>query len=94
MSKKPLGCHHCGQHNQRLPGAGLFCGADCEKQHGEAIVNTRKTLAANGFVQHHEVSNIWTKNGVAVTEEMVKHVGIDKTSQRHLSAVAENKSSA
>lgn len=92
MSKKPLACRHCGKQFARAAGAGLFCGKDCEDAHCSAMDDHRKSLTDAGFVQHPETPNIWHKDGVALTEEQVKHVGFEKAVRQHGSAVAEHSS--
>jgi hypothetical protein len=87
-SRQPLKCYHCKTSFPRTPGAGLFCGKDCEDAHCAAIEDNRKQLTDAGFVQHPETPNIWQKDGVAVTEEQVKHVGFEKAVQLHASHLA------
>lgn len=90
MSKKPLACRHCGSKFPRAAGAGLFCGSDCQMQHEAYTENATFDLKAAGFEQHPETPNIWHKDGVAITEEQVKHVGFEKAVRQHGSAAAEH----
>jgi hypothetical protein len=90
MSKKPLACRHCKKPFRRAAGAGLECGSDCEQAYINAMDAHRKALSAAGFVQHPETPNVWHKDGVAITEEQVKHVGFEKAIRKHTSAVAEH----
>jgi len=53
----------------------------------------RKALTNAGFVQHPEIPNVWNKDGVAITEEQVKHVGFQKAVRQHGSAAAEHAAS-
>jgi hypothetical protein len=90
-NRKPLKCAHCGNDFPRTAGAGLFCGDDCKAEFAKAHELTKGMLMEAGFTQHPETPNLWVKDGVAVALENVKHVGMDKTIQRHASAVAESK---
>ncbi len=89
MSKKPLACRHCGTQFRRSAGAGLFCGDNCELAHDKANASNRESLLSAGFTQHEETPNIWVKDGVAVTEEQVKHQGLVKALHKHAGAVHE-----
>ena len=88
MSKQPLRCIHCGQQFPRIAGAGLCCGDDCAKQHEAAREQIRKDLSAGGFTQNAETPNLWTKDGVSITEEHVKHAGMAVAMQQHASHAA------
>jgi len=90
VNKQPLRCIHCGGLFRREAGAGLCCGPGCEDKYKATTEQNRKALADAGFVQHPETPNIWHKDGVAVTEEQVKHHGIEKTIHLHAGAVAEH----
>lgn len=94
MSKKPLGCHHCGKPFRRAPGAGRFCGDTCEKAHAAAMDQHRKSLTDAGFLQHSETPNLWLKDGVAISEEQVKNIGFEKAMRKHQSAAAEHAAKA
>jgi hypothetical protein len=88
MARTPLKCYHCGQPFPRTSGAGLFCGSDCEADHAAALEGIRSDLQTAGFAQHAETPNLWVRDGVALAEEHVKHVGLKKALQQHESHVA------
>lgn len=96
MSKqrKPLQCAHCGAKFQRVSGAGLFCGKDCQEAFGVAHAEVTGHMQAAGFTQHTEAPNLWVKDGVAIGIEHVKAHGFIKAIRRHTSAVAEHAAKA
>lgn len=52
------------------------------------MVKAAEDLTASGFEPHGEVSNLWVKDGHAVSVEQVKIIGIEKTLAIHASHVA------
>ena len=67
---------------------GLFCSERCEKAHEAAMRRVNRALTARGFVQSKAAPNVFTKKGVSVTLEQVKHNGLQETIEAHRAAVA------
>lgn len=80
--------HSCGKAFRHQPGAGLFCSERCEKAHGAALRRSEKALVARGFVKSEAAPNVFTKKGVSITLEEVKHHGLKETIEAHRAAVA------
>ncbi len=85
--RKQHSCHHCGTNTQREHGGFRFCGDECEKQHDAEHGSIRERLQAEGFVQHPETPNIWSKAGVSVTEHECYQRGIEAVLEKHQSVV-------
>ena len=89
-NRQPLRCAHCSAEFPRVACAGLFCGDDCQKEHEAQIAKAADDLKAQGFEPHPEVSNLWVKDGMAISVEHVKEIGIDealKLHERHLAGI-------
>lgn len=50
--------------------------------------NMRFDLKKAGFEQHVDVPNLWVKDGVAISEEQSKKIGLTKALARHASHAA------
>lgn len=87
-NRQPLRCAHCGEEFPRVACAGLFCGDDCKQQHAEQMVKAVEDLKAAGFEPHAEVSNLWVKDGMAISVEHVKQIGMEQALKLHASHVA------
>lgn len=48
----------------------------------------RFDLRKAGFEQHADVLNLWVKDGVAISEEQAKKIGLTKALARHASHAA------
>lgn len=86
--RKQHDCHHCGTSTQESNGGFRFCGAECEKQHDMEHRAIRECLKAEGFMQSAETPNIWAKDGVLVTEELLYEGGVADGLAKHQAVVA------
>ena len=69
-------CHACGA-KQRNDVAGRFCEEGCEKQHAADHDDIRERLEAEGFIRNRDAPNLWSKDGVSVTEQECYERGVD-----------------
>ena len=83
--RKLHACHACGA--KQLNDGSRFCGTECERQHAEDHSGIRTRLQAEGFTRNGTTPNMWSKDGVSVTEEECYAHGIDKILTRHQSVV-------
>lgn len=64
----------------------LHCSVACakaEEDHAAALI---ESLKENGFEQDAKTPNVYRKDGIAVTLEQTRHVGLEKALQHHQQA--------
>jgi hypothetical protein len=79
-------CHACGA-KQRNDIAGRFCNDECEKQHASDHADLREQLQNEGFIRNSVSPNLWSKDGVSVSEQQCYERGIDQVLTQHQSVV-------
>ncbi len=80
-------CHGCRQPFRHRPGADLYCSPKCEKKFTRERIRNVKVLIARGFLQVKGTANVFRKDGVAVTLEQVRKLGLKETIALHRSVV-------
>lgn len=80
-------CHgpKCGKAFPHQPGAGLFCSPRCEKAHRAHVERTAGQLVARGFKRNAKAPNVFTKDGISITQEQVKQHGLKEILKLHAS---------
>jgi hypothetical protein len=78
-------CRIC---QQPAPYGDLHCGPGCAKLAAQLEAGLTAKLEAAGFARHAAIPNVYVKDGVGVTLEMVNHVGLAKALAQHGHAVA------
>lgn len=75
--KTPI-CRACGG---KVLYGNLYCSKECGQQHSaERLV---PELEAQGFVRDENTPNIFRKNGIAITLEATRHVGLETALRQH-----------
>lgn len=87
MAKKLHDCHACGA-KQRNDIAGRFCGEECATQHAADHEDIRKQLEAEGFIRNADAPNLWSKDGVSVSEQECYERGLEAVLALHQAVVA------
>lgn len=61
----------------------LYCSDECEAQNDNGHWDSGKALEQKGFKRDGETPNLYIRDGVAVSLERVKAVGLDKAVLQH-----------
>jgi len=83
MAKTPV-CKRCGG---KVLHGNLYCSEACGKIVKAADRANAEQLTKHGFEQDPETPNLWRKDGVAVTLEHVRQIGVPKAIEHHFHAV-------
>lgn len=86
--RRRLHCHGpgCGIAFPHKSGAGLHCSARCETNDANAMKRHERDLIARGFKKDEKAPNLFVKDGIGITLEMVKHMGIREVVACHKQA--------
>ncbi len=87
---KPL-CRTCGKVSQY---GALFCTEKCEAAHIKKRSAYVSRLEMEGFERDPAFSNLFVKDGIAVSLEKIEHAGMDQTLLEHGHAVDYHKQKA
>ena len=79
MSKKPV-CRTCTGPVQY---GALYCCDWCEAHHDNKSFDFTRALKAEGFIQDERTPNVFHRDGIAVTLETAKRLGMAQTLVRH-----------
>lgn len=81
--RRVLLCVGCRETFPHAPGADLFCGDDCRKEHKAALAEVEGDLLSKGFSRDKATPNLFHRDGVAVSIEQVMHEGMESVLAKH-----------